>query len=148
MTIQKLGRTTLFVLEELDAEIQREANALTSELLPRLLRKLLQPNREGLTTCERHSRFLVPYVTAQILLTRAKRQYHNDDWMGAAAAVATTAWKLANARTATDGRHPVDTAYATVEATTEARFHSALSRRDEIRKQYRSTPCTCWVRKR
>lgn len=27
-------------------------------------------------------------------------------------------------------------------------YHLSLKRRDEIRKTYRSTPCTCWVPKR
>lgn len=110
------------MLEELDAEIQREANALTSELLPRLFQRLLQ--RDGLLSCERHSERLLPYVRAQINLTRAKRIHYQEN-----------AWE-----TLSLGPMTLDHTYASLSR--------AQDHRDKVRAQYRSTPCTCWVRKR
>ncbi len=63
-------------VDELQAEIQRRADELTPELLPLLLERFM--SRPGITTCERHFRHLVPYVNAQIALTRTKRRCFGD----------------------------------------------------------------------
>lgn len=108
------------VLDELDAEVQRLADEATPELLVRLLRTFLSGDRPGLITCERHSMHLFPYVRAQIDLTRAKRNYYR--------------WA--------DVHWPGD---GLSRSRQEETYDSAVIRRDQIRKTYRSTPCTCWV---
>lgn len=111
------------VLDELDAEVQRLADEATPELLVRLLRTFLSGDRPGLITCERHSMHLFPYVRAQIDLTRAKRNYYR--------------WA--------DIHWPPGCHMGGQKSLQEAAYDSAVIRRDQIRKTYRSTPCTCWV---
>lgn len=110
---------------DLDALVQKLTDEATPELLPRLLKIFLHDDRPGLVTCERHMVRLFPYVRAQILLTRAKRNYYRDD-----------SWAYLH-RCATSSKEPSEVVYI-----------RALNARDEARKIYRSTPCTCWVQKR
>ncbi len=110
-------------LEELEKEVERRVDDLTPELLPQLLERFLA--RDGLVTCERHEYHLFSYVRAQITLTRAKRNYYRD-----------------GDTTPSTGYYP------TGRDTSEVVYLSALRNRDELRKVYRSKPCTCWVRHR
>lgn len=106
---------------DLDAEVQRRADELTPELLPRLLKRLM--SRDSLVFCDRHDRLLFPYVCAQVTLTRMKRRDYYDDV------------KL--------------TGYFPGEALTPFQIlERSTAARDKIRLEYRSTPCTCWVRHR
>jgi hypothetical protein len=107
-------------LSTIDAEVQRLANEMTPELLPRLLAQLLK--RDALDFCERHQRLLFPYVRAQIKLTHAKRNFYRYD----------------NFHAACDAG----------ERASYAAFCTAKGERDRIRDQYRSTPCTCYVHHR
>lgn len=63
-------------LDDIQAEVQRLADELTPELLPLLLERF--SNRSGVVLCERHLRHLIPYVNAQIALSRTKRAYFGD----------------------------------------------------------------------
>lgn len=110
------------VLEELDAEVQRLADEATPDLLPMLLKIFMSDDRPGLMTCERHMKYLFPYVRAQINLTRAKRNYYSDNWT-----------PPCTHRSVEHSSQP------------ENAYNFALTTRDEIRRTYRSTPCTCWV---
>ena len=107
---------------DLESEVQRRADELTPELLPRLLRRLMQ--RDSIVTCDRHDKLLFSYVHAQINLTRIKRRcYYYDDVC-----------------------YP---GYFPGESLTPMEIHKKLlEARDKIRLEYRSTPCTCWVRHR
>lgn len=110
-------------LEALDAEVARLADEATPDLLPMLLKIFLKDDRPGLVTCERHMQHLFPYVRAQIALTRAKRNYyHYGDYTSPCS-------------------HGGD---SRVDLSAEA-LRRATNIRDDIRKTYRSTPCTCWV---
>lgn len=60
--------------DEIQEEVKRLADELTPELLPQVLERLMM--RDGLVACQRHAMLLGPYVQAQIMLTRAKR----NDW--------------------------------------------------------------------
>ncbi len=107
------------ILDDLDERVQREAEALTPELLPRLLKILLQPGRTGLVYCDRHRFLLIPYVRAQIDLARTKRSFERFHGNG----------------------HVAPSALDSAEKT----LVICRAKRDEARKLYRSTPCTCWV---
>jgi len=107
-------------IQELEKEVERRVDDLTPELLPQLLERLLA--RDGLVHCERHGDFLLSYVRAQITLTRAKRHYYRDS-----NSCGSTGY------------------YPSYKDTEEMAYLSALRRRDEVRKIYRSKPCTCWV---
>lgn len=109
-------------LEELEKEVERRVDDLTPELLPQLLERLLA--RDGLVQCERHGAILYQYIAAQITLTRAKRNYFRDD----------VSWS---------GYYPNAMPQGVADL-----YHFALNRRDQIRKEYRSKPCTCWVQHR
>jgi len=109
-------------LEELEKEVERRVDDLTPELLPQLLERFLA--RDGLVRCERHDNLLLSYVRAQITLTRAKRNYNRYDTL------------------------PSTGYYPNSKDTCEMVYLSAIRRRDEIRKIYRSKPCTCWVQHR
>lgn len=61
----------------LEAEVHVVADAAIAELLPRLLTQLLE--RDALSPCKRHDVLLAPYVQAQILFTRAKRNSEAPD---------------------------------------------------------------------
>lgn len=115
------------LLATLDAEVATLADEATPELLVRLLTAFLHEDRPGLVTCERHSHHLFPYVRAQINLTRAKRNYYR--W-------ADHHWP------------PICHAGTVVESMPETNLRMAEIARDNIRKTYRSTPCTCWVQHR
>lgn len=106
--------------DELEREVQARADELTPELLPLILEKMLARNTVT-GCCERHDKHLLPYVTSQVLLTRAKRNYLDDH------------------RPMRQGDNVMSLADW---------YHFTLKRRDEIRAAYRSTPCTCWVQKR
>lgn len=64
-------------LDDIQAEVQRLADELTPELLPALLERMTK--REGIVHCQRHGSLLIPYVQAQIVLTKVKRSYWRDD---------------------------------------------------------------------
>jgi hypothetical protein len=64
------------VFDELEREVQRQADELTPELLPLILERMLARNTVT-GCCERHDKHLLPYVTSQVLLTRAKRRAEN-----------------------------------------------------------------------
>lgn len=67
--------------ETLLEEVSRQADLLTPELLPMVLKSMF--SRNGVAGCLRHETLLQPYVRAQIELTRAKRAldhcHHNFD---------------------------------------------------------------------
>ena len=105
--------------QELEAEIDRRVEEATPELLPQLLERLLQ--RPGLVDCVRHGQKLIPYVRAQIALTRAKRRYFWDD-------------------DESSGYYPQGTPQGVVD-----HYRLTLRQRHDVRKDYRSTPCTSWV---
>lgn len=107
-------------LDEIQEEVQRLADELTPELLPMILEKMLARNTVT-GCCERHDKLLLPYVAAQIILTRAKRNYLDDH------------------RPLRQGENMMSPADW---------YHFNLKRRDEVRAAYRSTTCTCWVPKR
>lgn len=107
-------------LDGIQEEVQRLADELTPELLPMVLERMLARNTVT-GCCERHDMHLLPYVAAQIILTRAKRNYLDDH------------------RPLMQGENAMSPADW---------YHFNLNRRDEIRARYRSTPCTCWVPKR
>lgn len=116
-------------LDELLAEVKAIADEATPELLPRLMRILLGEDRPGLITCERHRHHLFPYVRAQVNLTRAKRDYYR--W-------ADVHWPvITHAGCDIKRADPAEDTY-----------ERALRIRDEARKTYRSTTCTCWVQHR
>lgn len=108
-------------LADIDAEVMRQADELTPDLLPRLLKILLK--RDSLSTCERHDVHLFPYIRAQINLTRVKRQYYHS--AGGYDCLS----------------HGMRDPYA------DALYRATIIR-DNIRKTYRATPCTCWVHHR
>lgn len=64
-------------LDDLQAEVQQLADDLTPELLPALLERMMQ--RDDVVDCARHRALLLPYVQAQIVLTKVKRRYWNGD---------------------------------------------------------------------
>jgi hypothetical protein len=106
----------------IDAEVQRQADELTSELFPLLFERMLK--RDSLSFCERHDKLLYPYVRAQIDLTRRKRNYYRyGDVSGSLLE-------------------------DSLSHCSERDFIRASDARDEIRREYRSTPCTCWVQHR
>ena len=110
--------------QELEAEIAKRVEDMTPELLPQLLERFLV--RQGLVECARHGQKLLSYVRAQIALTRAKRNNipnHNSD--------------------CTTGYYPSE-----IPQIISDHYNFALKHRNDIRKDYRSTPCTCWVRHR
>ena len=112
--------------EQILAEVAALADERTIDLFPMLMEKLW--SRDSLTGCIRHDTCLYPYVASQINLTRAKRNYERDDWYGGG-------WphrSLMHDRT--NHAHRI--------------YISALTTRDEARRQYHSVPCTCWVTKR
>lgn len=106
------------MIEELLAEVQGLADDRMDELLPLLLAQLVE--REGLHPCRRHNDLLVPYIRAQIWLTRAKRNYYR--WDGCYTS------------------RPLERPQ-----TPETVMVAAETTRDAARRIYRAEPCTCWV---
>jgi hypothetical protein len=119
-----------FDFEALEREVMKQADALTPELLPRLLRQLLK--RDSLVFCDRHMRLLFPYIRAQINLTRAKRNYYHygETWP-----------ELPQRLLPIDG---INSAQLGPDHTLQL----ATETRDAIRKQYRATPCVCFKQHR
>ena len=125
-------------LEALDAEVMRLVDEATPDLLPMLLKIFLHDDRPGLMTCERHTQHLFPYVRAQIALTRAKRNYYrDDDWEPPCTHRSTP-------RFTPDPVHGGNT-FDRLANMPETTYRMATIARDNIRAQYRATPCTCWV---
>lgn len=108
-------------LSQLEAEVASIVQSATPEFLPRLFRGLLNSNRPGLISCQRHTFLLAPYVKAQIKLHHVKRTLRHLE----------------------EG----DTDYCKPSAIriVKRSVREARCARDEIREVYRSTPCTCWV---
>lgn len=106
------------ITQKLEEEVKQLANEQTGELLPLLLEKLMA--RDGLDMCPRHS-MLDKRIRAEIALTKARRATRHGFF-----------------------NHPSDPLAIDVEEL----YERTLKRTLEIRKEYRSRPCTCWVPKR
>lgn len=114
-----------FDFDAFEREVMKQADALTPELLPRLLLQLLK--RDSLVFCERHMQLLFPYVRAQIALTRARRNYYR--------------WS--------DIHWPSPCHAGTViESMPETNLRMATIARDNARQAYRSKPCVCFKQHR
>jgi hypothetical protein len=116
-----------FDLDAFDREVMRQADALTPELLPRLLMQLLK--RDSLVFCERHMKQLFPYIRAQIALTKAKRNYYRYG-----------EWHVLPVK---DTPPPVHNGVMYADMP-EMAYRLAEITRDNARRAYRSTPCVCF----
>lgn len=107
--------------EQIFADVLVGAAARTAELLPMLMSKMAL--RDSIAGCIRHDELRDIYRLAQIALTRAKRNYGN--------ALHYNSYSMDDA-----------------ESFRESLLIAAEAKRNEIQTRYRSTPCTCYVRKR